>query len=214
MAIAKDDGKAIEARVHPTMIPRTSLLADVRGAFNAVHVQGDALGPTMYVGEGAGMMPTATSVVGDILEVAQARIRQGGGPPAPLGMPWRELRRARIRPIGMLESEYYLRFLVFDRPGVLGRIAGILGGSLSSIRPGSDDAARIKQILAEQGAWSQYLEVGIGPDAEIFTKTQPMASVGHGALIGLHPKSAWNNPEPEIVLAVNSRGRRTPRFDR
>jgi len=127
LAIAKDDGKAIEARVHPTMIPRTSLLADVRGAFNAVHVQGDALGPTMYVGEGAGMMPTATSVVGDILEVAQARIRRGGGPPAPLGMPWRELRRARIRPIGMLESEYYLRFLVFDRPGVLGRIAGILG---------------------------------------------------------------------------------------
>ncbi len=86
------------------------------------------------------------------------------------------------------------------------RIAGILGGSLSSIRPGSDDAARIKQVLVEQGAWSQYLEVGIGPDAEIFTKTQPMASVGHGALIGLHPKSAWNNPEPEIVLAVNSRG--------
>ena len=87
------------------------------------------------------------------------------------------------------------------------RIAGILGGSLSSIRPGSEDAARIKQVLVEQGAWSQYLEVGIGPDAEIFTKTQPMASVGHGALIGLHPKSAWNNPEPEIVLAVNSRGR-------
>jgi fumarylacetoacetate (FAA) hydrolase family protein len=86
------------------------------------------------------------------------------------------------------------------------RIAGILGGSLSSIRPGSNDAACIKQVLVEQGAWSQYLEVGIGPDAEIFTKTQPMASVGHGALVGLHPKSAWNNPEPEIVLAVNSHG--------
>jgi fumarylacetoacetate (FAA) hydrolase family protein len=85
------------------------------------------------------------------------------------------------------------------------RIVGILGGSLSSIKPGSEDAARIKQVLVEQGAWSQYLEVGIGPDAEIFTKTQPMASVGHGELIGLHPKSAWNNPEPEIVLAVNSR---------
>jgi fumarylacetoacetate (FAA) hydrolase family protein len=86
------------------------------------------------------------------------------------------------------------------------RIVGIIGGSLSSIKPGSQDAARIKQVLVEQGAWSQYLEVGIGPDAEIFTKTQPMASVGHGELIGLHPKSAWNNPEPEIVLAVNSRG--------
>ena len=86
------------------------------------------------------------------------------------------------------------------------RIHGILGDNFASIRPGSDEAARIKQLLVEQGAWSQYLEVGIGPDAEIFTKTQPMAAVGHGALIGLHPKSTWNNPEPEIVLAVNSRG--------
>jgi len=86
------------------------------------------------------------------------------------------------------------------------RIEAILGGNLASIRPGSDDAARIKQLLLEQGAWSQYLEVGIGPDAEIFTKTQPMASVGHGALIGLHPASVWNNPEPEVVLAVDSRG--------
>ena len=86
------------------------------------------------------------------------------------------------------------------------RIAAILGGNLASIRPGSGEAARIKQMLVEQGAWSQYLEVGLGPDAEIFTKAQPMASVGHGALIGLHPGSAWNNPEPEVVLAVNSRG--------
>jgi fumarylacetoacetate (FAA) hydrolase family protein len=87
------------------------------------------------------------------------------------------------------------------------RITRILGGSLTSLKPGSEEAARVKQVLVEQGAWSQYLEVGIGPDAEIFTKTQPMASVGYGALIGLHPHSAWNNPEPEIVLAVNSRGR-------
>ncbi|MGH8712931.1 MAG: fumarylacetoacetate hydrolase family protein [Casimicrobiaceae bacterium] len=87
------------------------------------------------------------------------------------------------------------------------RLQGILGDDLATVRPGSDEAARIKQILVEQGAWSQYLEVGIGPDAEIFTKTQPMAAVGHGALIGVHPKSTWNNPEPEIVLAVDSRGR-------
>lgn len=87
------------------------------------------------------------------------------------------------------------------------RLQGILGNDLASVRPGSDQAARIKQALVEQGAWSQYLEVGIGPDAEIFTKTQPMAAVGHGALIGVHPRSSWNNPEPEIVLAVDSRGR-------
>jgi fumarylacetoacetate (FAA) hydrolase family protein len=87
------------------------------------------------------------------------------------------------------------------------RLAGILGDNLASVRPGSEEAAHIKQVLVEQGAWSQYLEVGIGPDAEIFTKTQPMAAVGHGALIGVHPKSTWNNPEPEIVLAVDSRAR-------
>ncbi|HXU53870.1 MAG TPA: fumarylacetoacetate hydrolase family protein [Casimicrobiaceae bacterium] len=87
------------------------------------------------------------------------------------------------------------------------RLQGILGDDLASVRPGSDEAARIKQILVEQGAWSQYLEVGIGPDAEVFTKTQPMAAVGHGALIGVHPNSTWNNPEPEIVLAVDSRRR-------
>jgi homoserine dehydrogenase len=128
LAIAKDDGKAVEARVHPTMIPRASLLADVRGAFNAVHVQGEALGPTLYVGQGAGMMPTATSVLADLLEVAEARLRSPRRPPPPpLGMPWRELRPARIRAIGSLRSEFYLRFLVLDRPGVLGRIAGILG---------------------------------------------------------------------------------------
>jgi homoserine dehydrogenase len=127
LAIAKDDGKSVEARVHPTMIPRASLLADVRGAFNAVHVQGEALGPTVYVGQGAGMMPTATSVLADLLEVAEARAHSPRRPPPPLGMPWRELRQARIRAIGSLESEFYLRFLVLDRPGVLGRIAGILG---------------------------------------------------------------------------------------
>jgi fumarylacetoacetate (FAA) hydrolase family protein len=65
---------------------------------------------------------------------------------------------------------------------------------------------RLKESLIKRGLWSQYLEVGIGPDAEVFTKCQPLASVGTGAQIGLHPKSTWNNPEPEIVAVVNSRG--------
>ena len=65
---------------------------------------------------------------------------------------------------------------------------------------------RLKSLLIEQGLWSQYLEVGIGPDAEIFTKAPVLAAVGSGAEIGIHPGSAWNNPEPEVVLAVNSRG--------
>jgi fumarylacetoacetate (FAA) hydrolase family protein len=85
-------------------------------------------------------------------------------------------------------------------------IGAILGGDLASVRPGSPDAARVKDVLIAQKAWSQYLEDGIGPDAEIFTKGQPMSSVGTGVDIGIHRKSAWNNPEPEMVLFVNSRG--------
>jgi fumarylacetoacetate (FAA) hydrolase family protein len=87
------------------------------------------------------------------------------------------------------------------------QIVAIIGSNLRDIRPGSPQAAAVKDVLIAQGVWSQYLEVGIGPDAEIFTKGQPMSTVGTGADIGVHPKSAWNNPEPEIVLAVNSRGR-------
>jgi fumarylacetoacetate (FAA) hydrolase family protein len=82
-----------------------------------------------------------------------------------------------------------------------------LGQDLADVRPGSAAAATLKAELVERGLWSQYLEVGIGPDAEVFTKAQPMSAVGCGALIGLHPKSAWNNPEPEIVLACSSNGR-------
>ena len=85
-------------------------------------------------------------------------------------------------------------------------VVAVIGDDLSKVKPGSPEAERLKQVLLAKNMWSQYLEVGIGPDAEIFTKSQPMSAVGTGADIGIHPKSAWNNPEPEIVLAVNSRG--------
>lgn len=88
-----------------------------------------------------------------------------------------------------------------------GRLAGSIGASLRDIRPGSDAAAAVKAALIGEGLWSQYLEVGIGPDAEVFTKAQPLSAVGYGASVGLHPVSHWNNPEPEVVLAVSSRGR-------
>jgi fumarylacetoacetate (FAA) hydrolase family protein len=82
-----------------------------------------------------------------------------------------------------------------------------LGGDLRNLKPGSKQALALKQTLIEQGAWSQYLEVGIGEDAEIFTKAQPMSAVGHGMEAGLHPRSTWNNPEPEVVLIVSSTGK-------
>ncbi len=85
-------------------------------------------------------------------------------------------------------------------------VVAVIGDNLGQVVPGSKEAAKLKEVLIAQKMWSQYLEVGIGPDAEIFTKSQPMSAVGVGSEVGIHPQSHWNNPEPEIVLAVNSRG--------
>lgn len=85
-------------------------------------------------------------------------------------------------------------------------VTRLVGDDLAALKPGSAEARHLKQVLMQQGAWSQYLEVGIGPDAEIFTKAQPMAAVGTGMDAGIHPASSWNNPEPEVVLAVASSG--------
>ncbi len=82
----------------------------------------------------------------------------------------------------------------------------LIGSKLSNIEPGSKAAQKLKLLFLKEGLWSQYLEVGIGPDAEIFTKAQPLSSVGTGSKVGLHSISKWNNPEPEIVLAVDSSG--------
>jgi fumarylacetoacetate (FAA) hydrolase family protein len=83
----------------------------------------------------------------------------------------------------------------------------LVGKDLRALKPGSPQAMKLKDVLVAQGIWSQYLEVGIGPDAEIFTKTSPMASVGTGMDAGLHPKSTWNNPEPEVVMVISSAGK-------
>lgn len=87
------------------------------------------------------------------------------------------------------------------------RVGAVIGDSLRNIRAGSPEAAQVKQTLIDAGVWSPYLEVGIGPDAEIFSKAQVLSSVGPGAEVGLHPVSNWNNPEPEVVLAITSKGR-------
>ena len=87
------------------------------------------------------------------------------------------------------------------------RVTAVVGDSLRNLKAGSLEAAKVKEALIEEGVWSQYLEVGIGPDAEVFTKGQIMSAVGYGDEVGLHPISKWNNPEPEVVLVVDSRGR-------
>src|SRR5262249_3451995 len=90
--------------------------------------------------------------------------------------------------------------------GARREIQAIIGPDLRGIRPGSPEAARVNDVPMTKGIWSQHLEVGIGPDAELFTKCPAMAAVGLGARVGIHPKSVWNNPEPELVLVVNSAG--------
>jgi fumarylacetoacetate (FAA) hydrolase family protein len=85
-------------------------------------------------------------------------------------------------------------------------VISVIGDNLRNVKPGSEQAMQLKEVLVAQGVWSQYLEVGIGPDAEIFTKSQAMSAVGSGYEVGLHPGSSWNNPEPEIVLVINSKG--------
>ena len=111
--------------------------------------------------------------------------------------------------ISMLERviEERARGDVNAAAAIRSEVTRLVGDDLAKLRPGSPEAARLKQVLIDEGAWSQYLEVGIGPDAEIFTKSQPMAAVGTGMDAGIHPGSSWNNPEPEIVLAVSSDGR-------
>ena len=127
LAIAKEGEDAIEARVHPTMIPSGSLLADVGGAFNAIVLQGEFLGRTMYYGQGAGAQPTATAVVADLIAAVRDRaVGEAVRVPA-WGVPQSDLRRVPIRRLADLEGEYYLRFMALDQPGVLARIAGVLG---------------------------------------------------------------------------------------
>ncbi|WP_128255721.1 fumarylacetoacetate hydrolase family protein [Falsirhodobacter deserti] len=89
---------------------------------------------------------------------------------------------------------------------VRARLAPVIGENLRGVQAGSEKAGRVKALLQEMGMWSQYLEVGIGPDAEIFTKAQPMSAVGCGDKVGIHPMSEWNNPEPEVVLVIRSDG--------
>ena len=136
LAVAKSDGGPIEARVHPTLLPAGHLLSTVGGPFNAIFVKGDAVGSTLFYGAGAGMMPTGSAVVSDLVELSR-NIRLGVSRRVPLLAYQREhLQDAEIKHIHDITSTYYLRFSVVDRPGVLSRISGILGNmdiSLASV---------------------------------------------------------------------------------
>ncbi len=134
LAIAKENGSGIEARVHPTMIPSDHPLAAVDGAYNAIYVKGDFVGSSLSYGQGAGMLPTASAVASDVIEIAR-NIRGGcAGRIPPGGFFLADpSARADIAPFDQVHSEYYLKFRVVDKPGVLSRIAGVLGKHAISI---------------------------------------------------------------------------------
>jgi homoserine dehydrogenase len=133
LAIGKRDGERIEARVHPTMIPVNYPLADVDGAFNAIRLTGDFVGPVMLYGRGAGMDPTASAVVGDVMDISRNILAGIGRRTAPLGFQEDRIRDLQIKPIGEIVSKFYIRFSVMDEPGVIARIAGELGRNNISI---------------------------------------------------------------------------------
>ncbi len=133
LAIGKRDGDRIEARVHPTMIPLDYPMADVDGAFNAIRLTGDFVGPVMLYGRGAGMEPTASAVVGDAMDIARNIIAGIGSRVAARGVIESAIKNLTIKPVGEIVSRYYIRFSAVDQPGVLAAIAGALGRNNISI---------------------------------------------------------------------------------
>jgi len=152
LRIDEQGGERIEVRVHPTMIPADSLLAKVDGAMNAIAVHGDAVGPTLFYGAGAGEMPTASAVVADLVELAREVRRGSAGRVAPLSTLPESLVPKPIVPLGELFGRAYLRFTVQDRPGVLSAIAGVLGTHGISIESVSQKGRGHTQPNDPQGA--------------------------------------------------------------
>ncbi len=132
LAIAKQDGKDIEVRVHPTMLPKDHLIASVNGVFNAIYIEGDAIGSQLYYGKGAGEMPTGSAVVSDIADIA--RNIKTGATDRIRGADMPEYPDLKIKKMEDIRTCYYLRFSALDKPGVLSRISGILGSHNISIR--------------------------------------------------------------------------------
>jgi homoserine dehydrogenase len=134
LAISKDDGEAIEARVHPTLIPDDSMLANVNDAYNALYIKGDAVGNVMLYGPGAGMMPTGSAVVSDLVDVARNILTDAVGRVPSVGYQPAGVKARQIKSIEEIKTKYYFRVSAEDTPGVLSKISGILGNHQISIK--------------------------------------------------------------------------------
>jgi homoserine dehydrogenase len=170
----------LELRVHPTMIPAGSVLANVDGAMNAVAVHGDAVGPTLFYGAGAGELPTASAVVADLMEIAREIRRGRAGRVAPLSYMPDHLERKRLVPLGELSGRFYLRFTALDEPGVLSHLAGVLGrkgiGIESLIQKGRGHSGQSVPVLvlthpsAESAIAAAVEEIDRLPDVKAPTR--------------------------------------------
>jgi len=148
LAIAREIDSQVEARVHPTLIPHDHLLSKVDGTYNAIFIDGNAVGPSMFYGKGAGMMPAASAVVSDIIDISR-NIISGISQRIPLFSYQKDhLKKIAIKNIQEVETRYYLRFTVFDRPGVLSKISGILGKHKISIHSVIQKGRRTKGTVS------------------------------------------------------------------
>ena len=160
----------------------------------------------------AGVSSAEGRDIGSLADILAASILPAAGGTVPCLLAPVDLQA--VKACGVTFAESMLERVIEERAkgdpsaadGIRSDLRGAIGVDLGAVVPGSPEAVRLKDMLIERGMWSQYLEVGIGPDAEVFTKAQPMSAVGTGAEIGIHSASSWNNPEPEIVLVVNARG--------
>jgi homoserine dehydrogenase len=134
LAIGKDRGSAVEARVHPTMIPEDNILSSVSGSLNAITVSADAVGDILLSGRGAGMLPTASAVLSDVVDIARNLVNGATGRVPALSYQRDQIRRVPLLPIEELTTHYYFRFSALDRPGVLSKISGILGNHEISLK--------------------------------------------------------------------------------
>ncbi|MFF7099304.1 fumarylacetoacetate hydrolase family protein [Streptomyces nigra] len=222
------------ARPRPVLDPDAVLPDDADGAVLVARVHDpDADGPcvTAVRGEQVVDLTAHSPTVSDLMERDDAAtlVREADGGRA---WPLRDLLQAPpgrrdiphllapidlqvIKAAGVTFARSLLERVIEERTGgdpaqaarVRARVVEVVGGRLDGIRPGSPEAAKAKELLLAEGLWSQYLEVGIGPDPEVFTKAPVLSAVGTGAEIGVLGSSVWNNPEPEAVLVVDSRGR-------
>jgi homoserine dehydrogenase len=158
------DGE-IEARVHPTMIPASSPVAQVEGVYNAIQLVGDAVNDIVLYGQGAGSMPTGSAVVSDVIDIARNLLRGASGRVPPASFQQDQRRPMRLRPIEDITTLYYLRFMVLDRPGVLSQIAGVLGAhgiSISSVlQKGRKEDQTVPVVIKTHTATERHVQAAL-----------------------------------------------------